>query len=231
MLSRILSCLMLTSLLLAAAAFAAFWMGVVPQRFSPLSPLSLDKRDQWFVDWKLAALRREPGLCRSLLTPPHIDAMPIPDRPPRHGCGWTNSVKFSEIGDAKMGVHPLTCEMAAALTLWVNHELQPAAVAAFGEPVASIQNMGSYSCRNIEGRQLRSQHALANAIDISGFTLRGGRQISLLHHWKGSGPEAKFLRRVHQSACRYFRVTLGPDYNPAHADHFHFDRGVFRTCS
>jgi hypothetical protein len=120
--------------------------------------------------------------------------------------------------------------MAAALTLWVAHELQPAATAAFGEPVESISDMGSYSCRNIEGRRLGSEHALANAIDISGFTLRGGRQISVLDHWKGSGPEAKFLRRVHHGACRYFRVTLGPDYNPAHANHFHFDRGIFRVC-
>jgi hypothetical protein len=58
MVARILSKLMLLFLLLAAAIFAAFWFGVVPQRFSPLSPLSLEKRDQWFVDWKLAALRR-----------------------------------------------------------------------------------------------------------------------------------------------------------------------------
>jgi hypothetical protein len=222
---------MLVFLLLAAAASAAFWMGIVPQRFSPLSPLSLEKRDQWFVDWKLAALRRDARLCRSLLKRPHINAIPIPDNPPKQGCGWTNSVKFSAIGDAKMSVQPLTCEMAAALTLWVNHELQPAAMTAFGEPVESIRHMGSYSCRNVEGRRLRSAHALANAIDISGFTLKGGRQISVLHHWKGGEPEAKFLRRVHHRACRYFRVTLGPDYNPTHASHFHFDRAAFRTCS
>jgi len=151
MLARILSKLMLISLLLAAAAFAAFWMGLVPQSFSPLSPLSLEKRDQWFVDWKLAALRRDPGLCQSVLKQPHIAAIPLPDNPPKHGCGWTNSVKFGAIGDAKISVQPLTCEMAAALTLWVNHELQPAAMAAFGERVESISHMGSYSCRNMRG--------------------------------------------------------------------------------
>jgi hypothetical protein len=59
-----------------------------------------------------------------LLKQPYIDAIRIPDDPPKHGCGWTNSVKFSEIGDVKMSVKPLTCEMAAALTLWVAHELQ-----------------------------------------------------------------------------------------------------------
>jgi hypothetical protein len=41
--------------------FAAFWFGIVPQTFSPLSPLSLDKRDQWFVNLKLAVLGEIPS--------------------------------------------------------------------------------------------------------------------------------------------------------------------------
>ncbi|MBP6581207.1 MAG: extensin family protein, partial [Sphingorhabdus sp.] len=27
----------------------------------------------------------------------------------------------------------------------------------------------------------------------------------------------------HQSACKRFGTVLGPDYNSAHANHFHFD--------
>lgn len=222
--------ILLVLLLLAAATFAAFWLGVVPQRFSPLSPLSLEKRDQWFVDLKLAALRRDPALCQAVLKQPYVDATPVSDNSPKNGCGWINSVKFSKVGGANMSVQPLTCEMAAALTLWVTHEVQPAATAAFGNPFARVDHMGTYNCRSIEGKYRRSEHASANAIDISGFTLKDGRQISVLHHWNGNGPEAKFLRRVQRAACRYFRVTLGPDYNPAHADHFHFDRGVFWAC-
>ena len=42
--------------------------------------------------------------------------------------------------------------------------------------------------------------------------------------------EARFLRAVHEGACDYFDVVLGPDYNRAHADHFHFDRGAYRAC-
>ncbi|MBU2089188.1 MAG: extensin family protein, partial [Alphaproteobacteria bacterium] len=32
------------------------------------------------------------------------------------------------------------------------------------------------------------------------------------------------------SACRYFNTVLGPEYNTAHADHFHLDLGKSRIC-
>jgi hypothetical protein len=35
---------------------------------------------------------------------------------------------------------------------------------------------------------------------------------------------------VHQGACGLFTGVLGPRYNQAHADHFHFDRGPFGIC-
>jgi hypothetical protein len=225
-----LSKILLIFLLLGAAIFAAFWFGVVPQTFSPLSPLSLDKRDQWFVDLRLAALRRDPTLCRAILKQPYVNAIPVADKPPENGCGWANSFGFSEVGGARVSVQPLTCEMVAALALWTRYELQPAAMAIFGHPVAKVDHLGTYSCRNIEGKNRRSEHASANAIDISGFTLLDGRKISVFHHWRSTRSEAKFLRRVQRAACRYFRVTLGPEYNAAHADHFHFDRSAFWSC-
>lgn len=227
---EIVSKIVLLLLLLAVAIFATFWFGIAPQTFSPLSPLSLDKRDQWFVDLKLAALRRDPILCRSILKQPYVNAIAVADHHGKSGCGWVNSFRLSAIGDAQISVQPLTCEMTAALSLWAVYELQPAAIAMFGHPVSRIDHLGTYSCRNIEGKNRRSEHASANAIDISGFTLRDGRKISVLHHWEGTRREAKFLHRVHRAACRYFRVTLGPEHNAAHADHLHFDRSTFWSC-
>lgn len=43
-------------------------------------------------------------------------------------------------------------------------------------------------------------------------------------------PESRFLQAIHGGACRYFDAVLGPDYNRAHADHFHFDRSNARVC-
>jgi hypothetical protein len=215
---------------LIGAASALLWTGLLPHALSPLGPLSLAERDQWFVDAKLAALRYDARLCRAVLERRYVDAAFRPDTSLKERCGWTNSVGFNQVGGAKMPVSILTCEMTAALALWIRHEVQPAAKSILGSPVAKIEHLGTYSCRNVEGRQRRSQHATANAIDVSGFTLEDGRNISVQRHWHGNSTESAFLRRVHDGACRYFRLTLGPEYNAAHADHFHFDRGFFWAC-
>ena len=221
-------------LIVSVTTAAAFWFGLVPQRWSPFGPISLERPPGFFVDAKLAALRSDAALCQSVLKEPHIDATSIPDRPYKNGCGWQNAVKFTETGGAKIGVEQITCEMAAAITLWMEHEVQPLAREMFGASVRTIGDMGTYDCRNIVGNPLwkgvRSQHATANALDISGFTLEDGKQISVLRDWSSKGPEAKFLREVHRRACKYFRVALGPEFNPAHKDHFHYDRGLMWTC-
>lgn len=230
---RFLSRLLLV-LLLAGTAFAAMRLGWVPQRLSPFPPISLDERPSWFLDTRLAALRLDRPLCEGVLKEPQISATSIADQPYKDGCGWQNAVRFSQAGGAKIGAEKLTCEMAAAMALWIEHEVQPLALTTFGARVASIGDMGIYDCRNIVGnplmKNIRSQHATANAIDISGFTLEGGKQISVLRDWPGNGKEAAFLKDVHRRACRYFRVALGPDYNAAHKNHFHFDRGAFSRC-
>ncbi len=225
----------LTLLLLAfVVTFASFWFGIVPQRLSPFAPLSLDQPAQWFVDPKLAALRRDPTLCQAVLKAPHVDAVPIADVPIQNGCGTRNSVRMSVAGGARLPADRITCEMAAALALWVEYEVQPAAQLLLGQRVQALTQMGTYSCRNIIGnafwKGVRSQHSTANAIDIGGFTLADGRQISVLKGWPGSSAESQFLREAHKRACRYFRVSLGPEFNASHKDHFHFDRGPLWTC-
>lgn len=229
--------LILRTLLAALVLFAiagAFWFGLVPQRFSPFAAISLDEPNAWFLDPRLAALRRDPVLCKAVLREPHITAAPISDNPIKNGCGWKNSVSISRAGGVELGAGKITCEMAAALALWVEYEVQPLALSMLGSRVTGIADMGTYDCRNIVGNSKwigwRSQHALANAIDISGFRLEGGQQITVAKDWNGNGREAEFLRAVHERACRYFRVALGPDFNAAHANHFHYDRGILRTC-
>ena len=226
-LSKIISALVL----LAIAALAAVRFGLVSKDLNPFSPLSLDNHQQWFVDFKLAALRDDERLCRSVLNQRYVAAVPVSNKPLRGGCGWSNSVAVSRVGAAIMTVSPLTCEMTAATALWVLQDVQPLARATLGSGVARIHTVGTYSCRNIAGRDRRSQHAKANAIDISGFTLEDGRNVSVGKDWNGSGAKAKFLKSVYEGACRYFRVTLGPGSNAAHAGHFHLDRSGFRACA
>ena len=64
---------------------------------------------------------------------------------------------------------------------------------------------------------------LANAVDVSAFVLKNGRRVTVLDGWNGKDDERAFLRRLHQSACKRFGTVLGPEYNAAHANHFHLD--------
>jgi hypothetical protein len=220
-------------LLLVVGISGAYWFGLVPQSVSPLPAISLDSPG-WLVDPRLASLRYDAETCHAVLQSPHIDASPIPDNPIKNGCGWVNAVRFSQTGGAKLGVDKITCELAAAVTLWVEHEVQPLAMDTFGKRVTGLGDFGTYDCRNIVGnpffKDRRSEHATANALDISGFTLEDGRNISVLRDWDSKGPEGKFLHEAHRRACHYFRVVLGPNANEAHKNHFHLDRGILWSC-
>ena len=208
--------------------------GLLPQRWHPLPPLDLAEPNPWFLDWRLSMLRIDADACGQVLRAPWIEATQVADAPITQGCGWMNGVRLNAAGGARLSVDRITCEVAAGLALWLAHDVQPRAQEIFGAKVASVQHLGSYACRNIkgdaDGTGMRSEHARANALDIAGFTLTSGKQISVARHWAGDGPEARFLRAVHAGACRTFRVALGPDYNAAHRDHFHYDRGLFTRC-
>jgi hypothetical protein len=212
----------------------AFRQGLVMPALNPLPPLDLARPGQWLIDWRLAAIRHHPSVCAQSLKAPHIEAQQVADKPLRDGCGWSNSVRLAAGGGVRATFDAITCETAVALALWLEHEVQPAARQHFGQPVRSIQSFGGYACRNIVGSRLfsgmRSQHATANAVDIAGFVLADGRQISVKSNWQGDTGESRFLRTVHGRACHYFRVVLGPDYNAAHHNHFHLDRGPLSRC-
>ncbi len=218
----------------ALIATAALRAGGLPVRLLPLPALDLAQPSPWFLDTRLAALKNNAVQCAKLLAPPHVLAAHLSDNPYRAGCGWQTAVRLSAAGGAKIDAEAVTCEVAAALALWIEHDVQTAAVQHFGSRVASVQTLGSYACRNIVGSKLwkdfRSQHATANAIDISGFTLADGRTVSVRRDWTGSSEAASFLHDIHARACRRFRVALSPDYNPAHHDHLHLDRGFIHAC-
>ena len=75
-----------------------------------------------------------------------------------------------------------------------------------------------------------SEHAYANAWDVGAFELADGTLIRVLTGWDGERKQRNFLREVRGAACDVFRVTLSPDFNDAHADHFHLDMGPTTSC-
>jgi hypothetical protein len=220
--------------LVASGTALAFRQGLVAPFFNPLPEIDLARSDAWLLDWRLAGIKLHPAVCARILRAPYISARQIADSPIERGCGWINAVRLTAVGGVHLSLDKVTCEMAAALALWVEHEVQPLALRDLGQRVVSVATYGSYACRNIVGNPLwahvRSQHAYANAVDIAAFTLASGRVISVRTFWHSAGAEGRFLHEAHDRACRYFRVVLGPDYNAAHHDHFHLDRGPFWGC-
>jgi len=227
--------LALVLLALGLATIAVGWQ--VARRLPHVSdfwPLRLSEPGGWLLDRQLADLRDDPALCRGVLQRPQIEASAVPDAAPHAGCGWTTAVEISKAAGARLSVNPVTCEMAAALALWMEHVVQPAASSLLGSRVAAVEHLGSYACRNIRGSPAfanhPSEHASANAFDLSAFRLADGRRVTVLADWGKDAPAGRFLGEVHAGSCRYFRVAIGPAYNAAHRNHFHFDRGRWRAC-
>ncbi len=164
-------------------------------------------------------------VCLSNLKSNSIKFSALPNQSFGGGCRTIDTVKLMDFGTPATNLGAMTCPLAANFSAWARHAVAPAARQYLGSEVVRIETMGTYSCRNINGGRSGklSQHAFGNAVDISAFVLKDGRRVSVLNGWHGKSDEREFLRRLHQSACKRFGTVLGPDYNGAHANHFHFD--------
>ncbi|MET0238374.1 MAG: extensin family protein [Sphingobium sp.] len=167
--------------------------------------------------------------CAAGLNAAAVRFTPLPNESRGAGCTLYGTVKLLDYGTPTTNLGPITCPVAARFTAWVRYGVLPAARLLLKSEVVKVETFGTYACRNIVGNPSmagkRSEHAHANAIDISAFILADGRRITVEKDWAAGSPGAEFLRRVHQSACKRFDTVLGPNYNAAHYNHFHFDMG------
>lgn len=211
-------------LILAALPLAARgWLAEHPEH-SPWAPLDLNDPPGWATERKLAALRDSPQECRAVLDRSEV-AFAALDPAGEGACRREDRTVLANYPLSPPSP-PTTCALGAALTLWLERGVQPAARELLGSPVARIEHMGGFSCRRLYGRAEGrwSEHATGNAIDIGGFVLADGRRIGVLGEWSEDGAEAAFLHRVRDEACEVFGTVLSPDYNAAHRDHFHLDQ-------
>ena len=149
----------------------------------------------------------------------------LPDRSFEGGCRTIDTIILMDFGTPTTNLGAMTCPLADNFSAWAKHAVRPAAKQYLGSEVVRIETFGTYSCRNVNGGRSGklSQHSYGNAVDVSAFILDDGRRVSVLNGWHGKSDEREFLRRLHQSACKRFGTVLGPDYNGAHTNHFHFD--------
>lgn len=205
----------------------------LPARWNPWAPLDVSEPPSLLTGYKLARAAADGDRCLDALVSGGWAAEPVPATRTEPGCGLDGAVRTTpRDAEARALLPPvvLSCPAALSLSMWLRHVVAPATERHYGGRLARIEHLGTYACRDIEGRAgRRSEHASAGAIDISAFVLAGGRKVAVARGWQG-GADGAFLREVHEGACRFFRGVLGPDYNRAHADHFHLDRGPYRIC-
>ena len=97
--------------------------------------------------------------------------------------------------------------------------------------VTDVLHLGVYNCRVIGGTDppILSEHGLANAIDIRALVNSEG-VMTVLNDWEKNTSlpatdEGAFLKWFVETVFEQdlFNIILTPDYNAAHADHFHMD--------
>jgi Extensin-like protein C-terminus len=144
-------------------------------------------------------------------------------------CGLTKPFKVTALQGGAVAFNAtatLDCPMVAELDQWLVDVVQPSAQARFGQNIVQINSMGSYACRgmnNQSGAQL-SEHSFGNALDIGGFVLADGHQITLVQDWwRGDDQTRAFLMDIHRGSCEHFSTVLSPGSNAFHYNHIHVD--------
>jgi hypothetical protein len=217
-------------ILLIAALFGARWLAAHPQH-NPWAALSLNDPTGWATQRKLTALVDDPPACRRLLTEAGARFGTLPSVG-SGACALQDRTALTgqAITPLQVPLRPReaasTCAVAAGLTLWLRDGVQPAAERHLGRRVVALEHLGTVNCRRIGGSDAWSEHATGNAIDIAAFVLSDGSRVSVLDHWDARDGRSAFLRGARDAACQVYSTTLSPDYNRAHADHFHLDMGA-----
>lgn len=211
-------------LLTLGAVLGMQWVRAHPEH-NPTARFELAHPQGWATHRKLAALARDDAACFAAFDRAGAGYL----RRPAIGTGaCIASQRMILTGDSFVptmrpaGAAP-GCAVTAAMALWNRDVVQPLARKHFGQRVVALENLGSYNCRKIAGQPNQSQHSTANAIDISAFVLADGTRISLINDWTDADVRRDFLHEVRDESCGLFSTVLSPDYNRAHADHFHLD--------
>jgi hypothetical protein len=166
--------------------------------------------------------------CHIDLARERIQFRRLPDRRFPGGCSALGAVQLLDTGTPTTGLRAMTCPLARQFARWSRESVQSAADQWLHSRVVRIETFGTYACRtrNSQPGERLSQHAFANAVDVSGFVLADGRHITVEQGWRqGDERVRRFLHQIHQGGCRRFNIGLSPDSDSFHYNHLHFDMG------
>ncbi|MFG6655140.1 extensin family protein [Scandinavium sp. M-37] len=205
----------------------------LPPQFNPFAPLTLDDPPGRITQFKLKRLPAErcPILLEQANQRGWISTKNLANNSDGP-CPLHHAVSVANFGDVRLSQRFVaSCPLALSSALFVQQQAKPLARQYLGSGLRQIDHLGSFACRNIYHRQNArlSEHATADALDISGFRLTDGRNITVLKGWKTAESEP-FLRALLAASCQYYGNGLGPDYNAAHANHFHLGMRGYGLC-
>lgn len=218
---------------------------------APAPQIPPPPREVATIPWTETEISAAKAKCTETLASATFDYELLP--PLKEGlCGAPAPILLKSIGrDPNVAIDPpatVTCPLVKALSKWLNDTVQAEAKALFNSHVVKL-HAASYACRNRNGRadQPLSEHALANALDITDFVLASGQQITMLKPANPPLPlpnpgrvyserftvqpaslslgdrQRDFLEFVQDKACKHFGTVLGPDADEAHENHLHVD--------
>lgn len=223
----------LTDLALAGLAVLVFVNAWAPPQDLPWKPFSLNRPVGLATQTQFMRAAADPALCRAALAQGRVTFTEEPDRDLGE-CATENTVRLRDGTAVPLApaAPVVTCPVALGYAMWTRHVVQPAARELLQTRISRVEHYGTYACRNIYGREdgRRSEHAFANAIDVASFRTTGGARITVVGDFRDEGARGRFLRRVRDGACPWFRAVLSPDYNAAHRDHLHLDHGRWSVC-
>lgn len=222
------------ALIVVGIGFEKQWWAI-PREWNPWQPLQVADPITPVTQWKLQRLEGDPEACLAALqTTPEESLVytPLVPHTPVEGCPLDNVVRIQRTDVTFNRSFVASCPLAVAWVLYERHRLQPLARDMFGQSVAGVEHYGSFACRNIYHRPnaRRSEHATADALDVAAFRLESGQRIELLRDWDDEGKAGEFLHQAQEGACGLFGTVLGPEYNAAHADHFHLGMRGINVC-
>ena len=207
----------------------------LPAEWNPFTPLNVTDAPTIVTRYKLKRLQEDAAGCLAVLQRAEKAGYVrfSQPRPVSGHCPVPAPIYVQSFGDVRLSSGFLaSCSLALSTTMFVTQVAKPLAATELGSPLARIDHLGSYACRNIyhraQGRL--SEHATADALDIAGFRLQNGREISVLEEWPRQQPQSHWLHAVFQQSCDYYGNSLGPGYNSAHANHFHLGLRGFNVC-
>jgi hypothetical protein len=239
-------------LVLVCCAFPASSEVILKPRLKPVPPaagqvaapeqlpIAFPKETNGWPKGKVQAERRA---CTARLKGLDITYSPLPPLGQDGGCGTAAPILISAISGISISPPAeANCALAEALFHWINWSVVPAAKQHLKRKLVSIGNASAYVCRrrNNAATGKMSEHAIANALDISTLTFDDGPPVTIGGDWGkfglsfGTNGRSAFLKQIRRDSCIRFTTVLGPGSDKYHGDHFHVDlayrRSGFRIC-